>query len=200
MVATNFLPAEGVVFLSALSAVGRGGGGISDVALSDDTTSFAASSPDSGGRSKRAVGRDPDAEGPLGFFKIGCGGGGREDDGVGCFGTTLSVELWEFSRSDPALLLASADACFLSWSVFWSLAWVSRRGYKERDGRRHTGRPSYRLVGPFRGTNVGPSEISLKILARTGPGRFRRSLPQTCHQKYSSREAVGSTSLRKVVV
>lgn len=114
MVATNFLPAEGVVFLSALSAVGRGGGGISDVALSDDTTSFAASSPDSGGRSNRAVGRDPDAEGPLGFFKIGCDGGGREDDGVGCFGTTLSIELCEFSRSDPALLLASADTCFLS--------------------------------------------------------------------------------------
>ena len=29
---------------------------------------------------KRAVGRGPDAEGPLGFFKMECFGGGFDDD------------------------------------------------------------------------------------------------------------------------
>jgi hypothetical protein len=38
--------------------------------------SLSSSSPDGWGETKRAVGRGPDDEGPLGFFKIGCGGGG----------------------------------------------------------------------------------------------------------------------------
>lgn len=43
-------------------------------------------------------------------------------------------------------------------------------------------------------------DISSNILARAFPLRNRLSLPMTCHQNASSREAVGSSSLRKVVV
>lgn len=38
--------------------------------------SLSSSSSDGWGETKRAVGRGPDDEGPLGFFRIGCGGGG----------------------------------------------------------------------------------------------------------------------------
>jgi len=52
-----------------------------------------------------------------------------------------------------------------------------------------------------RGTKVGPFENSSKSLASAAPLRFlNRSLPQTCHQKFSRRNALGSKSLRKVVV
>lgn len=44
--------------------------------------SWIASSLKVGGDAKRAVGRGPDEEGPLDFFKIGWGGGGLEDEGV----------------------------------------------------------------------------------------------------------------------
>lgn len=44
--------------------------------------SWIASSLGVGGDAKRAVGRGPDEEGPLDFFKIGWGGGGLEDEGV----------------------------------------------------------------------------------------------------------------------
>ena len=75
---------------------------------------------------------------------------------------------------------------------------VTRGGGKNQHC--HTWSGSYRLGGPRSGTKVGPSEMSLKIFASTGPERCRLSLPQTCHQKYSSREAVGSTRRRNVVV
>ena len=49
-----------------------------------DTASalWIASSLVVGGDANRAVGRGPDAEGPLDFFRMGCDGGGLEDDGV----------------------------------------------------------------------------------------------------------------------
>lgn len=72
-----------------LADEGSGGGGISDAvaaALFDVASpSWIASSAVVGGDANRAVGRGPDAEGPLDFFRIGCGGGGLEDDGVGSF-------------------------------------------------------------------------------------------------------------------
>lgn len=46
-----------------------------DVSLSLD-----ASSSESCGETNLAVGRGPDVEGPRDFFRIGCGGGGLEDD------------------------------------------------------------------------------------------------------------------------
>ena len=46
----------------------------------DVSLSLAASSSESCGETNLAVGRGPDVEGPRDFFRIGCGGGGREDD------------------------------------------------------------------------------------------------------------------------
>ena len=53
------------------------------------------SSPESGGETKRAVGRGPVDDGPLDFFKIGWGGGGLDEDGVG----------------DLTLVFAGSDSC-----------------------------------------------------------------------------------------
>lgn len=57
-----------------------------------------------------------------------------------------------------------------------------------------------RLEGPLSGVKLGPVDISSYIFARAFPLKKRLSLPITCHQKFSNREAVGSISLRKVVV
>lgn len=46
----------------------------------------------------------------------------------------------------------------------------------------------------------GPVDISSNNLARMAPLRNLRSLPHTCHQKFSNRCAVGSISFLKVVV
>lgn len=59
---------------------------------------------------------------------------------------------------------------------------------------------SHLLGGPGMGAMVGPVEISSNIRARVFPLRYFLSLPQTCHQKFSKRFAVGSISLRNVVV
>jgi hypothetical protein len=69
---------------------GSGGGGIAEtvaaaVPVDMVSPSWMASSPEAGGDANRAVGRGPDEDGPLDFFKIGCGGGGLEDDGVSPF-------------------------------------------------------------------------------------------------------------------
>ena len=66
---------------------GSGGGGISAAATAAvlvgvASPSWIASSPEVGGDAKRAVGRGPDEEGPLDFFKMGWAGGGLEDEGV----------------------------------------------------------------------------------------------------------------------
>lgn len=66
---------------------GSGGGGISeaviDAVLVDTASpSWMASSPEAGGEANRAVGRGPDEDGPLDFLRIGCGGGGLEEEGV----------------------------------------------------------------------------------------------------------------------
>lgn len=50
-----------------------------------------SSSSDSGGETKRAVGRGPDVEGPLGFFRIGCEGGGLLDEGWYGFATSIPI-------------------------------------------------------------------------------------------------------------
>ena len=72
-----------------LAGKGSGGGGISKAAATvpADTASSTemASSYEAGGDAKRAVGRGPDADGPLDFFRMDCGGGGFEDNGVGSF-------------------------------------------------------------------------------------------------------------------
>ena len=72
-----------------LADKGSGGGGISKAAaavLADTASSTEiASSYEAGGDAKRAVGRGPDVEGPLDFFRMDCGGGGFEEDGVGSF-------------------------------------------------------------------------------------------------------------------
>lgn len=81
--ATNFLLPGATTFFSTLGGTTR----ISAppvAVLPDDTSwpSLLASSSDPRGEMNRAVGRGPDAEGPLGFFNIEAGGGGLEDDGV----------------------------------------------------------------------------------------------------------------------
>lgn len=98
--------AKGDAVLGALASCcfareGRGGGGIATAAavgLVDTTSaSWIASSPAVGGEANRAVGRGPDAEGPLDFFRMGCDGGGLVDDGVSPFllsdGTDPSAEV-----------------------------------------------------------------------------------------------------------
>jgi hypothetical protein len=84
-----FAAREAAVGASAccfLAAEGRGGGGISVAAaagLADTTSaSWIASSLVVGGDANRAVGRGPDEEGPLDFFRMGWDGGGLEEDGV----------------------------------------------------------------------------------------------------------------------
>jgi hypothetical protein len=57
-------------------------GVLSEVANS--LSPISSSPSDLGGDANLAVGRGPDVEGPLGFFRIGCAGGGLdEDDGIG---------------------------------------------------------------------------------------------------------------------
>lgn len=58
--------------------VGRGGGGISTAFLLSDASSAPGRAPST----KRVLGRGPD-DGPLDFLRIGCGGGGLEEEGVG---------------------------------------------------------------------------------------------------------------------
>lgn len=78
---------EGEIACCSLDDAGSGGGGISEaptgVRVVPSSPTVIASSYDAGGDAKRAVGRGPDAEGPLDFFKMECGGAGLDDDGVG---------------------------------------------------------------------------------------------------------------------
>jgi hypothetical protein len=78
-----------VVVRFFFSRDGNGGGGISEdvVAVPGDMLSPSLPPPslESGGDAKRAVGRCDDVDGCRDFFKMGCGGGGLEDEGVGCF-------------------------------------------------------------------------------------------------------------------
>lgn len=72
--ATNFLPwaffLDGDATCCRISKPGV------IVLAEEGALSLSASSSDGCGDTKRAVGRVPDVEGPLGFFKIGCDGGG----------------------------------------------------------------------------------------------------------------------------
>lgn len=63
-----------------------------------------SSSSDSGGETKRAVGRGPDVEGPLGFFKMGCEGGGLLDEGWYGFAASVPV-------ASPSSLASGRSAC-----------------------------------------------------------------------------------------
>lgn len=72
--ATNFLPWD---FFFDGDATGCRISNPGVTVLADEgALSFSPSSSDGCGDTKRAVGRAPDVEGPLGFFKIGCDGGG----------------------------------------------------------------------------------------------------------------------------
>lgn len=189
---------------------GRGGGGIAGAAIATAlaavlvdavSRSWTASSPEVGGDANRAVGRGPDEEGPLDFFKIGWAGGGREDEGVNPFLLVEEVDLCPgLPGSPPAGSWASVSRPSRSAAGFCA---PSQHWYTSHPA--HTIHPTLeplsRLVGAGNGTNVGPVENSSKSLASSGPLRFRNfSLPQTCHQKFSNRNALGSKSRRKVVV
>lgn len=83
----------------AAAVDGRGGGAASEavtVVLVDDLTSRCSgdfSSPEVRGDANRAVGRRPDpAEPPDFFFKMGCGGGGLEEEGVTDFLPSTGAE------------------------------------------------------------------------------------------------------------
>lgn len=85
------------VFVAAAGAVfspfsGMAGGRVEETAILPEerpSSSLPSSSTESSGTAKRAVGRGLEDEGPLEFFRIGCAGGGREDEGVGRFGFDL---------------------------------------------------------------------------------------------------------------
>lgn len=95
-----------VVFCLCFTDKGNGGGGISELSTEvvlDDAASpsFPVSSPEAGGEANRAVGRGPDEDGPLDFFRIGCGGGGLEEEGVNPFFPPEETDPWsEASRGD----------------------------------------------------------------------------------------------------
>jgi hypothetical protein len=76
---------------SSTCVSGIDGGKMSEdtAVLPEDTSSSLTSSSEPAGDTKRAVGRGPEAEGPLDFFRIGCRGGGLEEEGVGDFAFDL---------------------------------------------------------------------------------------------------------------
>lgn len=84
--ATNFFVAAGAFFFGGEmlgTRISRPGVTV----LPEDGISFwsfsSCSSPDTWGETNRAVGRVPDVEDTLGFFRMGCGGGGlRALDGM----------------------------------------------------------------------------------------------------------------------
>lgn len=77
-------PADALVSTAELTAV------LPDEAASLSRESSSAS--DSFGDTNRVLGRGPDAEGPLAFFRIGCGGGGLEDEAGTGFGESPSLD------------------------------------------------------------------------------------------------------------
>lgn len=164
-----------------------------------------ASSSSSSGNAKRAVGRGPDLESPRDFLRIGCGRGrGR----VGAASDLEPVDLEE--SVDLVDFVEAVEASGLSAGFHGgarlSRNCVSRLGPRPAGqgaggpGRKLTGGGSHRFAGPRRGTMVGPVEISSNMRASVFPLRCFLSLPHTCHQKFSSRFAVGSMRRRNVVV
>lgn len=104
-VAGGFLRSSLVVEISgALASAPLGGAACASPG--DDS-----SSSDSGGETNRAVGRGPDVEGPLGFFKMGCEGGGLLDEGW-----------YGFAASIP---IASASPLVSGWSACCALEMVA---------------------------------------------------------------------------
>lgn len=88
--ATNFFEAAGFlsVFAGDVDFVEDRTSGFFIVKPPDGTSSSAFPSPspsDPWGDTNRAVGRGPEFDGPLGFFKIGCDGGGLDEEGVKLF-------------------------------------------------------------------------------------------------------------------
>jgi len=124
VVATNFLDVCAVFFSDFAAGGGGGCGCLSDTAVLPDEA--APSSPESGGDTNRAVGRGPDDEGPLVFFRIGCKGGGLDEEDVGSFvacfgGEPLSRAFprppWASlgGSSEPDIILSSS--CWLSLGI-----------------------------------------------------------------------------------
>lgn len=101
--------------------------------LPDDTapSSLPLSSPESGGDTNRAVGRGPEEDGPLVFFRIGWSGGGLDDEEVGSFIAVFDGEPL-LSRPLPWLLLRPplggncepdmilSNSCWLSLGTYYS--------------------------------------------------------------------------------
>lgn len=109
----------------------------------------AFSSSESGTSTNRAVGRGPELEGPLEFFRIGCEGGGLDDDGVRFCGACSG---WNMSKSPrvpfaiPAWLLAfESDSCML-------LVW----GICSRGSAICITRATAVAFNPYRRTRVSP--------------------------------------------
>ena len=131
--ATNFLADPVPDFLSDL--VGGGRGRISwpaTAVLPDEpSSSFLASSSDAWGDMKRAVGRGPEADGPLGFFRMECVGGGFADDEVLSFfgGGDASASPSSLPSCSPCR--SRPLACFLSFSRRPSSSCWLRRGVCE---------------------------------------------------------------------
>lgn len=105
--------------------------------------SFAPSSPGSGGDTNRAVGRSPVASGLRDFFKMGCEGGGLDalDDRL-LIDASFDFNRGAFGRS----CVESTSRCRCA-----TMSCLVNAG---------TLGPSQRLGGPWRGTKVGPTEMS----------------------------------------
>lgn len=159
--ATNFRPAAVTFFLGGdLIAARISRPGV--IVLPDEgiSSSFSASSSDACGDTNRAVGRGPVVEGPLGFFKIGWGGGGLNAL------VTMSFDMGILGVLTVVLLAWEVDSSSLPCrrcrkEVIWLSSSQTTRFMQCGKSLIRTSGPSHRFGGPRKGTKVGPSEISL---------------------------------------
>lgn len=103
----------------------------------------------------RAVGRGPEAEGPLGFFRMGCGVFAENVGLDFCFDAEIKETAW----TPPDL-----EADDIGEGYQHTISERSTTGLIELTG-------SYRLSGPRSLTNDASSEMSLNSRAITLPER-----------------------------
>lgn len=119
-----------------------------------------------GGETNRAVGRGPELEGPLGFFKMGCGC--FADDGALFVAFALPLD---FDSEDPTPGVSGLAWTLVDDSGFESGEGFAMHGQQEQPFNVVGLTGSYRLGGPRNLTKLSSSDILLKSRAITFPGR-----------------------------
>lgn len=170
MAVVSVVGASAAVTGCFLTRDGNGGGGISEEVCAGSRDAIPCPvlplSLDSGGDANRAVGRRVDVDGVRDFFRMGCGGGGREDEGVGGLLLIGAVSCPELS---PGRLIASSRLCRLEPRVSRP---VSKRTSWYRAGDTYFGvlavfywRPEWRISWTIRQLlkepgKGGPAQVS----------------------------------------